>query len=1104
MCYDRRTELGPVRLFETNFSKGDTMKHFTKRLSAAGLALSLLAGQSAMASEAMGHDLHESTTRLSAGTSITKELFWSDTYSDLRTGQYLTYVPNADVTPAVAYGGDWVLNKATLTAMAQSLEAQGRRVVGGANGDFYVVATGQPLGIVVTEGVVRSSSSYHYAIGFRTDGTAFIGQPGMTVTATMNGERVNVPGGINKVRQLTGKDNGGLLLLTGDFGSSTQNTSPGVDVVLRPLEDQWAVLEPPVTGEPPVSEPVPEPTASPEGETAGESEALLPPEGEKMPSEGEETSAEGEETPAEGEGQEPADPVPFTDPGADLPRSKELKINSRTRCQVVSVNEATGAGAIPEGCFVLTMNGKDDETILAKLRALQPGSQVDIDVQCADPRWAECTEAIGGMYRLLENGEIGKNLSAERTARTAIGIKPDGTVIFYTMDGKQPGYSVGATFTQIAMRLKEMGCVEAIGLDGGGSTMIGAATPAQDVFQLTNKPADGSQRAVSTAIFLTTGLTATGEPGYLQVTPAADFLLAGASAGMSADLIDTGYRAMGPAASPVYTAQGGGTVNGNVYTAGAESGSVTITAHQGTSLTGSAMVTVVKTPDSISLTNEATGNPVTTVALEPGESIDLKASAVWRKQTLLSQDSCYVWKCDAQVGTITSDGVFTAGEKSAAGNLAVTAGDKSLTIPVSVAGHIKTLADFEGENPFTTNENAAAILTGDLTHVKAGWKSLLVDYNVDEKGEARFGAGLVIPAGENHLGFWLYGDGSGNGLAPLCLTGDGEITGPETVLDFTGWKHIVLALPQGTEKLGGFLIAQKEETGAGRLWLDQLTTANEALEDMTPPVVHVKVENNVLTATVEDNVDKAFATGQVTAQLDGKDLPGSWNATSGTFTAALPASDGLSHRLTVTAADQSGNLGRASWDIQGESQMSFADMENHWAASFAGYLYEQGITKGVSAEEGVVYYQPGANITRAEFFTMVARWMGLDLAQYESVELPFADVNEIPEWALTAVKAMYQKGIVQGSLENGALYAHPGATITRGEVMTILGRTQQRGWGEDDLSRFSDQDGVADWARGYVQVLVGQGIVNGYEDGTLKPGASMTRGEVAKVLYAFR
>ena len=31
-----------------------------------------------------------------------------------------------------------------------------------------------------------------------------------------------------------------------------------------------------------------------------------------------------------------------------------------------------------------------------------------------------------------------------------------------------------------------------------------------------------------------------------------------------------------------------------------------------------------------------------------------------------------------------------------------------------------------------------------------------------------------------------------------------------------------------------------------------------------------------------------------------------------------------------------------------------------------------------------------------------------------------------------------------------------------------------------------------------------QSIVNGYEDGTLKPGASMTRGEVAKVLTALR
>lgn len=1079
------------------------MKQIFKRTFAAGLSLSLLLGQGAMASEALGHDLHERTVRLSEGTHVTKELFWSDTYADLRTGQYIAYTPNAGVVPAVTYGTGSVLNKNTLTTMAKALEASGKRVVGGANGDFYVVATGQPLGIVVTEGVVRSSSSYHYAVGFRSDGTAFIGKPGLTVTATMGGERVDVPGGVNKIRQLTGKDNGGLLLLTGDFGANTQNTAAGVDVILRPLLDQEQVVEPLPPLEP-LEGTVPSPE---EGQEASSEEVPLEgeasPEESALPEEGDQAPEETEPPVTEPPVTEPPVAEPQPDPGADLPRSTVLKIGNRTRCVVEAVVEATGATAIPEGCFVLTMNGKDDAAVLEKLRALRVGQEVDIDVESADPRWSEAVEAIGGMYRLLENGELGTNLSSERTARTAIGIKPDGTVLLYTLDGKQPGHSVGATFTQIAMRLRELGCVEAIGLDGGGSTMLGATTPGQENFQLTNRPADGSERAVSTAIFLTTTLAATGEPAYLQVEAEHELLLAGAGTTLSATVVDTGYRTMGPAQSPVYTAQGGGSVEGNLYTAGTGDAAVTVTAHQGTGLTGELRLTTVRTPDSISLTNEATGGRVDTMALEPGESMDLKASATWRKLELHSQDGCYIWSCDPEVGTITAEGVFTAGEKTASGNITVTAGDRTLTVPVNVAGHIKTLEDFEGENPFASTEEAAALLTGDLTHVKAGRKSLLVDYSVNEEGRARFDTDLAIPAGENHLGFWVYGDGSGNSLVPLCLTGDGETEGAEVLLDFTGWKHVVTALPQGTEKLRGFQLTQKGEAGTGRFWLDQLTTSNEALEDVTAPIVHVEVENNLLTASVGDNVDKVFSTGQVTAAYDGKALEGSWNATSGTFTAALPESDGLSHRITVTARDQSGNLGRASWDIRGESQVEFLDMVDHWAASYAGYLYEQGITKGVTEGEER-YYQPGTNITRAEFFTMVARWMGLDLTEFESVELPFADTAEIPDWALGAVKAMYQKGIVQGSLEEGAYYAHPTAGITRGEVMTILGRTQQKGWGEDDLGRFSDQAEVADWARGYVRVLVGQGIVNGYEDGTLKPAAPMTRGEVAKVLYAFR
>ena len=61
------------------------MKHtWMKRAVAAGLAL-MMTGQAAYASEALGHDLHSGSVDLSVGTSVTRQIFWSDTYSDLRT-----------------------------------------------------------------------------------------------------------------------------------------------------------------------------------------------------------------------------------------------------------------------------------------------------------------------------------------------------------------------------------------------------------------------------------------------------------------------------------------------------------------------------------------------------------------------------------------------------------------------------------------------------------------------------------------------------------------------------------------------------------------------------------------------------------------------------------------------------------------------------------------------------------------------------------------------------------------------------------------------------------------------------------------------------------
>ena len=69
----------------------------------------------------------------------------------------------------------------------------------------------------------------------------------------------------------------------------------------------------------------------------------------------------------------------------------------------------------------------------------------------------------------------------------------------------------------------------------------------------------------------------------------------------------------------------------------------------------------------------------------------------------------------------------------------------------------------------------------------------------------------------------------------------------------------------------------------------------------------------------------------------------------------------------------------------------------------------------------------------------------------------------------------------------GVLYANPNANITRAEAMTILGRTQAKGYAEPRLTA-ADAGSVPDWALSYVRILFAQGVVNGY-NGLINPNA---------------
>lgn len=99
-----------------------------------------------------------------------------------------------------------------------------------------------------------------------------------------------------------------------------------------------------------------------------------------------------------------------------------------------------------------------------------------------DPEKWKMQSAVGGGPVLLQKGEISVTNNEElkfagkaildKHPRTAMGYTADRKLIVLVIEGRNPGIAEGATLTQTAQLLKDLGCVEALNLDGGGSSCM--------------------------------------------------------------------------------------------------------------------------------------------------------------------------------------------------------------------------------------------------------------------------------------------------------------------------------------------------------------------------------------------------------------------------------------------------------------------------------------------------------------------------------------------------------------------------------------------------------------------------------------------------------
>ena len=195
-----------------------------------------------------------------------------------------------------------------------------------------------------------------------------------------------------------------------------------------------------------------------------------------------------------------------TEPGPGL----EVVLDASGR--VTELRESRG-GSIPPDGSVLSATGDAVDWLRAHAK---PGMtvQVAVNISAEGAALPAGAGVVNGGPRLLragapeitayaegfvwpDNPELYYRFGVRRNPRTLAGVTAQGKLLLVVVDGRQPGYSVGASFEESALIMQSLGAQQAVNLDGGGSSAVTLSG------ELINRPSDATgERPLGDAILV--------------------------------------------------------------------------------------------------------------------------------------------------------------------------------------------------------------------------------------------------------------------------------------------------------------------------------------------------------------------------------------------------------------------------------------------------------------------------------------------------------------------------------------------------------------------------------------------------------------------------
>ncbi len=209
----------------------------------------------------------------------------------------------------------------------------------------------------------------------------------------------------------------------------------------------------------------------------------------------------------------------------------------------------------------------------------------------------------------------------------------------------------------------------------------------------------------------------------------------------------------------------------------------------------------------------------------------------------------------------------------------------------------------------------------------------------------------------------------------------------------------------------------------------------------------------------------------------------------------------------------------------------FTDIAGRWSEDAVYRLQSIGIIHG-DERGGKWMFRPQDSITRQEFIKLLVSAADLQPEDVDDISLPdkYKDAQQVGEWAMPYMAIALEQDWLSGVSRGDELWIEPQREISRAEAAVLMNRMIDKQQGVNagkgitssdvdhaggsaadhvannnrtqdySASSFTDQSSIPQWATPSVAAMKRHKLINGYLDGSFRPGHAISREEAAQMI----